>query len=151
MKITKFLSIAAVAAMMVACGGNKTDETQDSIKMDDSSVAVTVMDDASNQEDTEEETVADEAKSSQSTGQKTTETKTTKAEEPQAPANNKETIKQKGSAAVKEVVEGTKEGIKDATDKMTEKLENAKAKEASATEEVKDKVEEAKNALRKNR
>ena len=149
MKIKNFLSIAAIAMVMVSCGGNKTEDNQDTNMAEDTVATAPAMTTDTAKDSAPQETTAPQAATgeetvnpqSATTNKATTTTTTTTT-------NKSDVVKKEGSAAVKEVVDGNAKGKENATGTMTNKLENYKAGEAANSKEGQNKTEGIKNGLK---
>lgn len=157
MNFKKFFSITAVAALMVSCAGNKTDENKDSVQEDS---VITVATDTVNPADTAQaleeaaepaapapETAAQEtAKETKAKGKDTkADAKDTKAE----PAKDKAEIVKENAKDVVKKAETVKTDVSEAKDKMTDKLNKAKAGAAAATDDAQSKKNALKDAVKK--
>ena len=151
MKIKKFLSIAAIAMVMVSCGGNKTEDNQDTNMAEDTvAVAPAMTTDTAKDSAPQEATAPQAATGEETVNPKSATTNKATTTTTTTTTSKSDVVKKEGSAAVKDVVDGSKKvSTENATGTMTNKLENAKAGAAAKSDEGKKDTEAAKNALKK--
>lgn len=134
MKIYKILSAAAAAVVLVACGGNKTDEKADTMMAPVDSTPVEVGVDTVYGDDSATEIIIDEPV------------------ETEAPKSNAKTSSGSPSKSttqkVEEKVTETKEKVTHTVDDAKEALKAAKDETKKAVDETKEQVKDAKDKLK---